>query len=216
MTDARTPSAKGAKRRKALSTPPRTERERMLAGEEYNSRDPELLDTAHRARGLLAAYNATPSTDALQRRAILTMLLREVDVGVWIEPPFFCDYGTQVRIGANSFVNANCVFLDSAWITIGANVLLGPGVQLLTATHPLRASDRLVPGWTPESGQAPYRTSAQPITIGDNCWIGAGTLVMPGVTIGANTTIGAGSMVTHDIPADVLAFGQPCRVIRAL
>jgi maltose O-acetyltransferase len=152
----------------------------------------------------------------VQRQAILVMMMRQVGAGVWIEPPFFCDYGTQVSIGANTFVNTSGVFLDSAWITIGANVLIAPGVQLLTATHPVRAADRIVPGWTPESGEAPYRTCARPITIGDNCWIGAGTLVMPGVTIGANTTIGAGSIVTHDIPANVLAFGQPCRVIRAL
>lgn len=194
----------------------RTERERMLAGEPYNSRDPELLDTAHRARGLLTAFNASASSDAVQRRAILTMLLARVDDGVWIESPFACDYGAHITIGANTFVNVNCVFLDAAPIVIGANVLIAPGVQLLTAFHPLAAADRLPADWTPESGRSPYVTQASPVTIGDNCWIGAGALVMPGVTIGANTTIGAGSVVTKDVPPNVLAFGNPCRVVRDL
>jgi maltose O-acetyltransferase len=193
-----------------------TERDRMLAGEFYNSRDPELLDTAHRARCLLAEYNASPSSDGEGRLALLRQLLGAVGDGVWIEPPFFCDYGPQIAIGAHTFVNVNCVFLDSAAITIGEKVLLGPGVQLLTAFHPLHASERLPANWTPASGESPYRTQAAPIRIGDNVWIGAGTLVMPGVSIGDNSTIGAGSLVTKDIPANVLAFGQPCQVQRDL
>jgi maltose O-acetyltransferase len=188
----------------------------MLAGEFYDSRDPDLLATAHRARAHVAAYNARPSTDGAARRRILTDLLGGVGDGVWIEPPFFCDYGPQIVIGANTFVNVNCVFLDSARITIGANGLLGPGVQLLTAFHPLRAADRVPPDWTPASGRSPYRTQAAPIVVGDDVWIGAGTLVMPGVTIGDGVTIGAGSLVTGDIPSNVLAFGQPCRVQREL
>jgi len=193
-----------------------SERERMLAGEIYNSRDPELLATAHRARALLAQYNSSPSTDGAARHALLTQLLRSVGDGVWIEPPFFCDYGVHTEIGLNTFVNVNCVFLDSAEIHIGANGLLGPGVQLLTAFHPLRARDRITPDWTPASGESPFRTRAAPIRIGNRVWLGAGTLVMPGVTIGDDTTIGAGSIVTGDIPAGVLAFGQPCRVQREL
>ena len=189
-----------------------SERDRMLAGEPYDSRDPELLAIAHEARALLARYNAIPSTDGAARSALLARLLGAVGPGVWIEPPFFCDYGPQISIGANSFLNVNCVLLDAAEIRIGKNVLLGPGVQLLTASHPLRARDRLVPGWVPESGRSPYRTQAAPISIGNNVWIGAGTLVMPGVTIGDNVTIGAGSIVTKDVPPNVLAFGQPCRV----
>jgi maltose O-acetyltransferase len=188
----------------------------MLAGEFYNSRDPELLAMAHRARVLLAEYNASASTDGEHRRAVLTQLLGGVSEGVWIEPPFFCDYGAQIVIGANTFVNVNCVFLDSAEIRIGANTLIGSGVQLLTPFHPLRAEDRHPPDWTPTSGQSPYRTQAAPISIGSGVWIGAGTLVMPGVTIGDNVTIGAGSLVTKDIPHNVLAFGHPCRVQREL
>ena len=193
-----------------------SERDRMLAGEFYNPRDPELLAQAHRARALLAEYGAIPSTDGAARRALLERLLGGVGDGVWIEPPFFCDYGAQIVIGANTFINTNCVMLDSAAIRLGANVLLGPGVQLLTATHPVRAADRLPPDWDPASGQARYRTRAAPIVIGDNVWVGAGALVMPGVTIGADTTIGAGSLVTRDVPRGVLAFGQPCRAVREL
>jgi maltose O-acetyltransferase len=193
-----------------------TERERMLAGEVYNSRDPELLTLAHRARALLARFNATASTDAAARERVLASLLGSVGPGVWIEPPFFCDYGAHVHIGANTFLNVNCVLLDAAEVRIGENTLLGPAVQLLTASHPLRAADRVIAGTTPDSGHAPYRTRAAPIRIGDNCWIGAGTLVMPGVTIGDDVTIGAGSLVTRDIPSGVLALGQPCRVQREL
>jgi maltose O-acetyltransferase len=193
-----------------------SERDRMLAGEFYDSRDPELVAMAHRARALLAEYNASASTDGAARHALLARLLGAVGEGVWIEPPFFCDYGAQIAIGPDSFVNVNAVFLDSAEIRVGARALLGPGVQLLTATHPPRAADRLPAAGTPPSGRSPYRTRAAPIRIGDDVWIGAGTLVMPGVTIGDRVTIGAGSVVTHDIPSDVLAFGQPCRVQRAL
>jgi maltose O-acetyltransferase len=193
-----------------------SERERMLGGAPYNSRDEALLARAHMARALLARFAACPSTDAAQRREILEGLLGGVGADVWIEPPFFCDYGENVYIGASSFVNVNCVFLDSAEIRIGANALIGPGVQLLTASHPLRAAERITPPESRAAGESSYRTFAKPIRIGDNAWIGAGTLVLPGVTIGDNVTIGAGSVVTSDIPSDVLALGHPCRVVRPL
>lgn len=193
-----------------------SQRERMLAGEPYDARDPELLALAHRARALLARFNATASTDAEGRASLLSSLLGSVGEGVWIEPPFFCDYGAHVTIGAETFLNVNCVLLDSAEIHIGANTMLGPGVQLLTAFHPLRAEERVIAPASRTPGAAPYRTRAAPIHIGDACWIGAGCLVMPGVTIGRGTTIGAGSIVTRDVPSGVLAFGQPCRVRREL
>jgi maltose O-acetyltransferase len=188
----------------------------MLRGEPYNSRDPELLALAHRARAQLARFANIPSTDAAERRRVLASLLGTVGDGVWIEPPFFCDYGAHIHIGADSFVNVNCVFLDSAEIRLGANVLVGPGVQILTASHPLRAADRIVPTSERRTDAATYRTHAQPVTIGDAVWIGAGSIVCPGVTIGENTTIGAGSLVTTDIPANCLAFGQPCRLQRSI
>lgn len=193
-----------------------SERERMLRGELYDSRDPDLLARAHRARALVAAFAAAASTDADRRRSILVELLGGVGDGVWIEPAFFCDYGENIYIGADTFINSGCVFLDCAEIRIGSNVLIGPGVQLLTPTHPLRAADRIIPAEERTGSRSPYRTQARPISVGDNAWIGAGTIVVPGVSIGANATIGAGSLVTTDIPADALAFGQPCRVQRML
>lgn len=193
-----------------------TARERMRRGDDYDSRDPELLAMAHRARALLASFAAMPSTDGAGRRAILVELLGEVGDGVWIEPPFFCDYGAQISLGTETFVNTGCVFLDSAEISIGAGGLIGPGVQLLTVTHPPRAAERIVPADERAAGRAPYRTHARPIRIGVNAWIGAGAIVLPGVTIGDNVTIGAGSVVTTDIPSDTLALGAPCRVQRSL
>lgn len=188
----------------------------MARGEPYDTRDAELLALAHRARALLADYAATPATDGAARQALLARLLGTVGADVWIEPPFFCDYGVNVHIGATSFVNANCVFLDSAEIRIGANALIAPGVQLVTAEHPLRAADRIVPMTERVPGRSPYRTHARPITIGADVWIGAGAIVLPGVSIGDGVTIGAGSLVTSHIPAHTLAFGQPCRVQRNL
>lgn len=188
----------------------------MLRGDSYNSRDPELLALAHRARALISEFSATPSSQLPERYRILTELLGSVADGVWIESPFFCDYGEHIHIGADTFVNANCVFLDSAEIRIGANVLIGPGAQLLTVSHPVKAADRIVSQDQRAPAQAPYVLFAKPITIGDNAWIGAGSIVLPGVTIGANTTIGVGSIVTADVPADCLAYGQPCRVQRNL
>ncbi len=194
----------------------RSERERMLAGEYYDPRDAELLALAQRTRALVARYNASAATEAAVRRALLEQVLGEVAEEVWIEPPFFCEYGVHVSIGARTFVNVNAVLLDSAPIRIGADVLVGPGVQLLTARHPLRAGERIIRDRTAAPDAVPYRTDAAPVTIGNGVWLGAGTIVLPGVTIGDETTIGAGSVVTRDIPAGVLALGQPCRVERTL
>jgi maltose O-acetyltransferase len=188
----------------------------MLRGDPYNSRDPELLDLAHRARRLIASFAATSSSNHAARHNMLADLLANVAEGVWVESPFFCDYGKHISIGADTFVNANCVFLDSAEIKIGSNVLIGPGVQLITPSHPLRAAERIVPADERRANEAPYRTHAHPIVIGDGVWIGAGSIIFGGVTIGENTSIGAGSIVTTDIQANCLAFGQPARIQRRL
>jgi maltose O-acetyltransferase len=193
-----------------------SERDRMLRGEPYNSRDEALLATAHRTRALLAAFAATSSLDGAKRRDILEQMLGGVGAEVWIEPPFFCDYGENIYIGARTFVNFSCVFLDSAEIRIGTDVLLGPGVQLLTPSHPLRAADRIVAADQRKLGESPYRTNALPISVGDRVWIGGGTIVLPGITIGNDAMIGAGSVVTSDIPANALAVGNPSRVLRSL
>jgi maltose O-acetyltransferase len=193
-----------------------TEREKMLAGEDYNACDAELLAIARRARVLLTELNAIPAAPPDVRLPLLAQLLGDAAEGVWVESPFYCDYGENIYLGAHTFINMNCVFLDSAAIRIGEDGLIGPNVQLYTVSHPVRAADRVVAGWTRESNRSRYRTEAKPIQIGSGVWIGGGTIVMPGVTIGDNVTIGAGSIVTQDLPSNVLAFGQPCRVRQQL
>lgn len=193
-----------------------TEREKMLSGEFYHSRDPELIAMYHKARKLLRAFGEMDSEDGEKKGSILRQLLGRVGENVWIEAPFFCDYGINIEIGDNVFINYNCLLLDCNRIAIGNNTLIGPGVQLCTATHPLSAAERIV-ATTPDSGNtAGYRTRALPVSVGNNVWLGGGVIVLPGVSIGDNTTIGAGSVVTKDIPANVVAVGNPCRVAREL
>lgn len=190
-----------------------TEKEKMLSGENYNSRDPELLERYHQARALLQEYNQLDSRELERRAAILRELLGATGGNVWIEAPFYCDYGEHIFIGENTFVNTNCIFLDNNVIRIGKNGLIAPYVQIYTAGHPLKAADRIV---YHDDGTGAYLTSSKPVIIGDNVWVGGNTVIMPGVTIGDNVTIGAGSVVTKDIPADVLAFGNPCRVVKGI
>lgn len=194
----------------------KTEKERMLAGEIYNSRDPELLARYHTARGLLKEFAAADSTDSARKQQILASLFGTLGQGVWIEAPFFCDYGENIHLGNDVFINYNCVLLDCNRIVIGNNVLIGPAVQIYTATHPLQAGARIKSNKGTEAGAAGYVTRALPVTIADNVWIGGGAILMPGVEIGANTTIGAGSIVTKSVPASCFAAGSPCRVIREL
>lgn len=187
----------------------------MLNGENYNSRDPELIELYHKARRLIREYNYLDSKDIQRRESILIELLGAIGNGVWIEAPFFCDYGENIFIGDHTFINTNCIFLDNNEIRIGKNGLIAPYVQIYTASHPLKASERII-----ENNEAfnsgPYLTSSKPVIIGDNAWIGGNTVIMPGIMIGDNVTIGAGSVVTKDIPDNVLAFGNPCEVIKAI
>lgn len=182
-----------------------SEREKMRAGELYDSADPELAAARLRARELLRAFNDAPPADAEGRDRVLRDLLGAAGEGVWIEPPFRCDYGDNIHLGDRVYFNFNCVVLDPAEVTVGSDVLFGPGVQLITATHPLDAATRRT-----------WRESARPVAIGSDVWVGAGALVLPGVRIGSRTVIGAGSVVTRDVPGGVLAAGNPCRVIRPL
>lgn len=184
----------------------------MLKGNYYDSRDSELMDMYHKARKLLKEYNNLNSELINERERILSELFNFKGSGVWIEAPFFCDYGENISIGENTFVNTNCMFLDNNKISIGRNALIGPYVQIYTASHPLKASERII-----EKGiESRYLTSTKPVKIGDKVWIGGNTIILPGVTIGNNVTIGAGSVITKDIPNNVLAFGNPCQVKREL
>lgn len=184
----------------------------MLKGDFYNSRDSELIKMYHNARKLLQKYNNLDSELTQERERILTELFYFKGSGVWIETPFFCDYGENISIGDNTFVNTNCMFLDNNKITIGKNGLFAPYVQIYTASHPLKASDRIIGN----KSNSTYLTSTKPVIIGDNVWIGGNSVIFPGVSIGNNVTIGAGSVVTKNIPDSVLAFGNPCELKRKL
>ncbi len=189
-----------------------TEKEKMLHGEFYNSRDPELLEMYFRAKKLMQAYNQLDVSNLVERDEILSDLLGFKGAGIWVEAPFYCDYGSNISLGDNTFVNVNCMLLDNNKITIGENGLLAPYVQIYTANHPLNAKDRIVKN----ADRTSYLTSTKPVAIGDNVWIGGNSVIFPGVTIGNNVTIGAGSVVTKDLPSNVLAFGNPCKVHQAL
>ena len=183
----------------------RTNRQRMLAGDLYIADDPDLELAAHRAVRLANEYLAAFAVDAAASRPILDDLIGDLGEGVVIKPPLFVDYGSQITIGAGTFINYNLTALDVARISIGRDCQLGPNVQLLTPTHPLAATPR-----------RDKLEAAQPITLGDNVWLGGGVIVLPGVSIGDNSVIGAGSVVTRDVPANVIAVGNPARVLRAL
>ncbi|WP_041840525.1 sugar O-acetyltransferase [Actinoplanes friuliensis] len=185
--------------------PERSMRERMLAGDLYIADDPELARDAARAQALSHRLNTLDPTDDAARRAVLTELLGGFGEGSEIRPPFHCDYGSQTFIGARTFANFGLMCLDVATVTIGDDVQIGPNVQLLTPTHPVAAGPRR-DKWE----------AALPITIGDNVWLGGGVIVLPGVTIGDNTVVGAGAVVTRDLPANVVAVGNPARVIRTV
>jgi maltose O-acetyltransferase len=183
----------------------RTQLQRLQAGEHYLADDPEIQALQARAARLTRAYNTCPADDAARLGVILRELLGSVGEDVAIRPPLFVDYGTFLTVGPRTFANWGLVAADVAPITIGADVQIGPSVQLLTPTHPLDADLR----------RAKWE-AAEPITIGDNVWLGGGVIVLPGVTIGANTVVGAGSVVATDLPAGVLALGSPARVVRDL
>lgn len=177
----------------------------MLRGEVYLADDPELAADLARAQALLERYNGTGHTEQGLRERLLRELLGEVGEGVAIRPPFRCDYGAQIAIGAGTFVNYDCVLLDVAPIRIGAACQVGSRVQLLTATHPIDPEARRL-GW--EAGR--------PITIDANVWLGGGAIVCPGVTIGDDTVVGAGAVVTRDLPPGVVAVGNPARAVREI
>ena len=183
----------------------KTEKQKMLAGELYSALDSELSTERGRARDLLKKLNDSQESDQELRADIISQLFASVGKGIWIEPPFYCDYGSNITLGDYVYFNFNCIVLDPAPVVIGNNVLFGPNVQIYTPSHPISYQER-------RSGLE----FASPIEIGSDVWIGGSAVINPGVTIGSQSIIGAGSVVTKDIPEGVFAAGNPCRVIREL
>lgn len=181
-----------------------TEKQKMLAGELYNALAPELVLARERARDLCQDLNTTRESEQDRRRLILTELFGSGGDTIWMQPPFYCDYGSNIYLGERVYFNFNCVILDVCEVRVGDFTFFGPAVQIYAATHPMNAHRRR----TQEFGK--------PITIGSDVWVGGGAVICPGVTVGSRTVIGAGSIVTRDIPADVFAAGNPCRVIREI
>ena len=182
-----------------------TEKEKMLSGEMYDPMDPELNKGRNRARILFQEINKMSDDLKPKRDKLFYELIGSAGEGLWIEPPFYCDYGYNIKLGTQVFMNFNCCILDVAEVKIGDNVMLGPNVQIYTATHPLEAKAR-------NSG----REFAKPISIGNNVWIGGNATICPGVSIGNNVVIGAGAVVTKDFPNDVFIGGNPAMIIRSI
>ena len=182
----------------------RSERDKMLGGELYDPMDPELVAGRDRARDFCQELNATREAQQEERRRILKELFGAGGESVWMQPPFFCDYGSNMLLGERVFFNFNCVVLDVCEVRIGDFTLFGPAVQVYTATHPMNAELRR------------KQEFAKPIVIGSDVWVGGGAIICPGVRIGSKSVIGAGSVVTRDIPDGVFAAGNPCRVIREI
>lgn len=180
-------------------------RDEMMSGRLYDATDPELLEELCRTQELCQAYNVLRIRDFEGRARLLDQLLPNKGSNLTVIPPFFCDYGSNIELGDNVFINCQCVFLDEAKITVGSNVFIAPQCGFYTAGHPLDVPLR--------NRKLEY---SLPITIGDDVWIGGGVRVMPGVTIGRASVIAGGSVVCKDIPAGVLAAGNPCRVVRRL
>ena len=183
----------------------KSEKEKMLNGELYNSFDAQLTEERTKARLLISRLNNSNENLPEERLAIIKALIPNAGQDLYIQPPFFCDYGTNIFIGERVYFNFNCVILDVMRVTIGDDTIFGPYVQIYTATHPVNWKERAL-----------GLEFAKTIDIGRNVWVGGNTVICPGVTIGDRTIIGAGSVVTKNIPADCIAAGNPCRIIRSL
>lgn len=181
-----------------------TEKDKMLAGKLYDPLDAELVKARELARDLCQDLNASRERELERRRAILKQLFGKGGESVWLQPPFFCDYGANIHLGERVFFNFNCIVLDVCVVKIGDYTMFGPAVQIYTATHPMNAELRR------------KQEFAKPIEIGSDVWVGGGAVICPGVKIGSKSVIGAGSVVTRDIPNGVFAAGNPCRVVRTI
>lgn len=182
-----------------------TEKQKMLSGELYDPLDKQLVEERLKARLLIKALNDTREDEVAERIRILKELIPQAGPGLWLQPPFYCDYGSNMILGEKVFFNFNCVVLDVMEVSIGSRTLFGPNVQIYTATHPLDYKER-----------ASGLEFAKAIHIGEDVWVGGSVVICPGVVIGDRSIIGAGSVVTRDVPADVFAAGNPCKVIRDL
>lgn len=183
----------------------KTEKEKMLDSELYDPLDSGLADERLKARLLLKELNDSGEGEVEKKARILKELLPDAGEGLWLQPPFYCDYGSNIKTGEKVFLNFNCVILDVAQVTIGSRTLIGPNVQIYAATHPLSYKER-----------ASGLEYGKPVSVGEDVWIGGSVVICPGVSIGDRSVIGAGSVVTKNIPADVFAAGNPCKIIRHL
>ncbi len=199
-----------------LDTSAKSNYQKMVDGDPYTGIDEELFALTDRAQARTAELMALPAHDRPARIEALRAIVGEMVGTAMLVPPFFVEYGIHIRLGDRVFVNRGSEFLDSTWITLGDLTMVGPNVQFLTVGHPLKPEERILE--TPDAPMMPFRAVgfAKPITVGKDCWIGAGSIILPGVTIGDGTTIGAGSVVTKSIPSRVLAVGNPARVIRSV
>lgn len=186
-----------------------TEKEIMLCGEFYDTRDSELRRLSNNAKDLMRVYNSLPAENMELRNQIIRLLFGFCGENVRVNQPIWVDYGCNIHLGTNSLINMNCTLSDTGRITIGDNTLIGPDVKIYTAVHPVSAEERI---FTDKTGHTAIRTKTAPVLIGNNVWIGGGVIILPGITIGDNTVIGAGSVVTKSIPANAVACGNPCVV----
>ncbi len=190
-----------------------TEKEKMLCGEFYDTRDLELRSLSNNAKNLMRIYNSLPAENMDSRNQLIRSLFGFCGENIRVNQPIWVDYGCNISLGANSLINMNCTLLDTGKITIGENTLIGPDVKIYTAVHPVSAEERI---YTDGTGRSTIRTKTAPVVIGNHVWIGGGAIILPGVTIGDNTVIGAGSVVTKSIPANAVACGNPCVVKKLL
>lgn len=186
-----------------------TEKEKMKAGLPYNSADPELKELHLFGKKLMQEFNQTSPENCQRQQEILTQLLGRFGHGSRINQPFWIDYGCNIYLGQDCFINLNCTLLDTGKIIIGDRTLIAPDVKIYSAMHPTNGYQRY-------SGAGTLITQAKPVIIGHDCWIGGGSIILPGVSIGNNVTIGAGSVVTKNIPDNTIAYGNPCRIKREL
>ena len=190
-----------------------TEKEKMLGGEFYDTRDSELRRLSNHAKDLMRIYNNLPAENMALRNQIIRLLFGSCGENARVNQPIWVDYGCNISLGAGSLINMNCTLLDTGRITIGDNTLIGPDVKIYTAVHPIEVGERI---YTDKNGKQAIRTQTAPVVIGNNVWIGGGATILPGIIIGDNTVIGAGSVVTKSVPANAVACGNPCEVKKML